>query len=172
MNLVLCARAMAFVAFALAVTPLAAKSLSLSAGTVSIAFDIPDNWESARVKRGLEIKSGDGEVFLWIESYPHADLEKIKAEHGKYFAQQGVSVTGEPKINAQDFPGYSLAMMDIPATWKGKPTVLRYIIVEPKASTKNPIMLSYWASPEGDKTHDGAMQALVNSLAAGIDKAM
>jgi hypothetical protein len=166
--------AMAFLlAFSpLAGMPLAAKTVSLTAQQSKLSFSIPDSWESATVKRGLEIKSNDGEVMLWVESYPQADLEKVKSEHGKYFQAQGVNITGEPKITTQSAERYGLAFMDMPATWKGKPTVLRYILIEPSNAAKNRMMISYWASPEGDKAHDSAMQQLINSLSQAVDKAM
>jgi quinol monooxygenase YgiN len=62
-----------------------------------------------------------------------------------------------------------LAFMDMPATWNGKPTVLRYILVEPTNAAKRRMMISYWASPEGDKTHGDAMSALIESLSQAVD---
>lgn len=162
-----------WLAFSTLITaPLAAKTVNMSSGQAKLSFTVPDNWESSAQRRGLEIKSNDGEVMLWVESYPQADLEKIKAEHSKYFKGQGVEVTGEPKITTQAAERYGLAFMDMPATWKGKPTVLRYILIEPADAAKQRMMISYWASPEGDKLHDGAMQQLINSLSQAVDKAM
>jgi len=154
-----------------AAAPVSAKDVSFSSDSSKLTFSLPDNWEAKPMKRGLEIKSSDGEVFLWIESYRKSEAE-IKAEHGKYFQSQGVAFTGEPKITAQPAQGYGLAFMDMPATWKGKPTVLRYIFIEPANAAKNSMMLSYWASPEGDKANDAAMGKLIESLSQAVDKAM
>jgi hypothetical protein len=153
----------------LAGSALCARTVSLPLKNAPLRFEIPDNWESASIKRGLEIKSNDGEVFLWVEAYANADFEKIKAEHSKYFESQGVKVTGEPKIATQSAERYGLAFMDMPATWNGKPTVLRYILVEPTNAAKRRMMISYWASPEGDKAHGDAMSALIESLSQAVD---
>jgi len=59
--------------------------------------------------------------------------------------------------------------IDFSATWEGKPTVLRYLLIEPKDATKSRLILSYWASPEADKSSDPQMQALINSLAAALN---
>lgn len=155
-----------------AATPLAAKDVSFSSDSAKLSFSVPDNWSATSMKRGLEIKSNDGEVFLWIESYRSAETEKVKAEHRKYFQAQGVAFTGEPKIKAQSEKGYDIAFMDTPATWNGKPTVLRYIFIEPTNRARNSMIVSYWASPEGDKAHEESMKAMIQSLARAVDKAM
>jgi hypothetical protein len=152
-----------------ALVPLAAKNVSMSTGQLMLSFTVPDNWKSTQIERGLEIKSNDEEIFLWVEAYREADLEKVKAEHAKYFTKQGVKFTGEPKIHAEATERYGLAFMDMPATWNGNPTVLRYIFIEPADAKKRRLMMSYWASPEGDKKHSEAMGALVKSLGAAVD---
>lgn len=152
-------------------TPGWAKTVKIPATTPPMAVEIPGAWTASTVKRGLEIKSDDEGVFLWIETYNEANYETIKAEHGRYFEGQGVTVTGEPKIEPRRYAGYGLAFLDLPAIWKGKPTVLRYILVEPDDKAKRRLMMSYWASPEGDRTHDAAMNKLVESLAAAVNAA-
>lgn len=152
-----------------ATLPVLAKTALLQSGSTTLAFQVPDSWKVSTVQRGLEIKSPDEEIFMWVEAYRRSDLDKIKAEHGKYFASQGVAMIGEPKIKAEGKAKYGLAFMDIEATWKGKPTVLRYIMVEPTDASKRSLIVSYWASPEGDKEHAAAMSKLIENLGAAVD---
>ncbi|BAU92097.1 hypothetical protein MPPM_3492 [Methylorubrum populi] len=44
--------------------------------------------------------------------------------------------------------------------------MLRYLSVVPKTEGDRYLLVSYWASPAGDKAHDGEVQTILNSLAA------
>lgn len=152
------------------VAPLAAgaKTAKVPGLDRPVSVEVPDDWTVKTVERGLEVKSHDEEIFLWIESYFERDLEKVKAEHGKYFAEQGIKVTGEAKITSHSMSGYGLAFLDLPATWEDDPTVLRYIMIEPADAARKRIIVSYWASPEADKAYDRAMSTLIESLAKSL----
>jgi len=150
--------------------PALAKNVKVATNGKPIVIEIPDIWKASEIDRGIQIKSSDEEIFFWVEAYDDSELESIKKEHAKYFTEQGISFTGEPKITGHDAGNYGVATIDFSASWEGKPTVVRYLLIEPKDTAKSRLIVSYWASPEGDKTYDPQMQGVVNSLAAALDK--
>lgn len=131
-------------------------------------IEVPDSWKIEDVKRGVELATDDEEVFLWIEAYAAADFEKVKKELGEYLVEQGIEIKGEPKIGAVDLGTYGLATLDFPADWKGAPTILRYLILEPKNPAKSRLIVSYWATPAGDKKYDAETQSIIDSFGKAL----
>jgi hypothetical protein len=157
---------------ALAAVPSAsAKPVKIATTPAPLTVEVPNAWSVGSVKRGVEIKSEDGEVFIWIETYAAAELERVRAEHDRYFEKQGVKVVGEVKVASVKREGYAIVFLGLPSTWNGAPTVLRYVMVEPTDPDRRRVMMSLWASPEGDKTHDPKVMALIDSLADALDAA-
>ena len=58
----------------------------------------------------------------------------------------------------------SIRVTDLPATWKDEPTVLRYLAIDLHLPSQTQILLSYWASPDGDREHDDAMDKIIASF--------
>jgi hypothetical protein len=115
-------------------------------------------------KRGFGVKSPDEEVFFWIETFTPDQRASVVAEHERYFARQGVRITGEPTVDTKSDPTVSIRVTDLPATSKGEPTVLRYLAIDLHLPSQTQILLSYWASPDGDREHDGAMDKIIASF--------
>ncbi len=146
-----------------------AKRVTVVPGDQPITAEIPGSWKVSEIKRGIQAKTADDEVYLWFESYRPAQLPTLIGEHNTYFKEQGVTITGEAKVREADFPTYALKTSEYPAVYEKKPTVLRYISVVPKSGDLRHLLVSYWASPEGDKEYDGETNAIINSLAASYD---
>ena len=51
--------------------------------------------------------------------------------------------------------GQQVQMTTETATWNDKPTVLYYVEYDTRTASKSNIVVTYWASPEGDKTFHG-----------------
>lgn len=131
-----------------------------------VSLDIPAAWKSGASKRGVGVRSPDEKVYFWVEVYQPNELAEVSAEHLRYFAKEDVVATGEPSVVRKSEDGVKVEMRDFPATWKGKPTVLRYFAVDPGLTTGHQILISYWASPEGDEIHGPAFRTIVKSLAS------
>ncbi|MDB5511267.1 MAG: hypothetical protein JWR08_750 [Enterovirga sp.] len=155
-----------FVMGAVLATSSLARQVNLPSGNPIVGVDIPNNLKTSATSRGIEVRTADEEVFFWIEIYVPADYDKLVAEHEKYFKNQGVVITGTPKVSVSDEPNAKVQATDFPATWNGKPTVLRYLAIDPKLSGQNQILVSYWASPEGDRTHAPAFRKVLDSFGA------
>lgn len=145
-------------------TPAFARQINLPSGAPIAGIDIPADWKTKATKRGIEVRSPDEEVFFWVEVYLPADQASVSKEHESYFAGQGVTITGEPKVSRSEEGGIKVQATAFPATWKGAPTVLRYLAIDPSLPAGNRVLISYWASPEGDKQHDAAFGQILRSL--------
>lgn len=141
-----------------------AKTWFVTPGDPIATIEFPDNWTVGEIKRGLEIKSNDEEVFLWIEIYRPSAYAAVVREHERYFQSQGVRIIGEPTQQSSREDGVSIKYTDFPATWQGKPTVLRYLAIDLGLPSGKEILMSYWASPEGDKKHSAAMDRVLDSF--------
>jgi hypothetical protein len=71
---------------------------------------------------------------------------------------------------AKDVDGRQWAFIEPQSTWKGKPTLVKYMIINPKVASDKIIVFTYWASPEGDKNYDKEMDGVISSLRASLAK--
>jgi hypothetical protein len=126
-------------------------------------FEIPEDWKTSRIPRGIEAVSTDGEVYFWIESYKPDEFDAIIAEHNAYWKKQGVVITSSDEEKHQE-NGAEVSMTTEHATWKGEPTVLYYIEFHLGLASKSDIVLTYWASPEGDKQFQKEVGDVIASL--------
>ena len=70
----------------------------------------------------------------------------------------------------KEVDGKKWAFVNPVATYKGDPTVIRYIIINPKVDSGKIIIFTYWATQEGDKNYDKEMDGIINSLRASLTK--
>lgn len=158
-----------FLALATAGGAALAKPVKIVPGDPPISVEIPSGWEVTSIARGVQVKTADEEIFVWFESYRPAQFEALLAEHNAYFKEQGVTITGEAEAQSKEFPTYFLKISEYPATYEDKPTVLRYVSVVPKDDGKRHLLVSYWASPEGDKQYDADMNKIMDSLRGSVE---
>jgi len=131
-------------------------------GFVTVIF--PNAWQVSATDRGVQAQTKDDEVYVWAEAYNEGNLEEVSREHQKYYDEQGVVVTGKPQTKDGTVNGIAARFMNLPATWHGKPTVLQYVFLDPGPGKKWKLMLSEWASPEGDKQYDSDTNDILNSV--------
>lgn len=150
--------------------PTMAKKYKVVPGDPPITVDIPAAWDVTDSKRGIQASTADEEVYIWFENYKPSQFEKILDEHKNYFDEQGVKITGEPKQDEKAYTNFVIKKSDYPATYEGKPTVLRYLSVVPRSEEKRHLLVCYWASPDGDKEYADEMEKMMKSLGASIDE--
>ncbi len=151
-------------ALCLAAAPALSRPINIPSDSPVAGIELPGGWTTTATKRGVEVKSPDEEVFFWVEVYQPAQYAAVVAEHERYFGKQGVAITGEGRTSSSKDGNVQIKATAFPATWKGDPTVLRYLSIDPGLPSKSQILLSYWASPKGDKTHEVAFQGVLQSL--------
>ncbi len=145
--------------------PAWAKSIVVRGEAPIVTVDVPDGFASSGIDHGVETKTPDEGILVWVEVVPAADLDALLKEHDAYWASQGVDLGGAPVHVNQEVDGKKVAATDFKsATWKGEPTVVRYLLIDPALQSKNVIVLSMWASPEADKAHDADVNKMISSL--------
>jgi hypothetical protein len=146
-----------------------AKSAKLTPDDTVAVLDFPDSWKLSTIKRGLQAKSPDEEVYVWAELVPSDQVDTVQKEHDAYFEKQKVTMS-QADPDGKEVDGRQWAFITPKATYKGETTVIRYIIINPKVASGKIIVFTYWASPQGDKNYDKEMDGVINSLRASIAK--
>jgi hypothetical protein len=126
-----------------------AKSAKLTPADTVATLDFPDSWKISNIKRGLQAKSPDEEVYVWAELVPATDVDTVQKEHDDYFEKQKVTMAKSDPV-PKDVDGRRWAFIEPQSTWKGKPTIIRYIIIDPKVASGKIVVFRDWGSPEGD----------------------
>ena len=153
-------RSLAVATLLLAPASAFAKPLTVN----DITVEVPSGFKASESDRGIEMKTPDEEVFVWVETYTPASEAAIMGEHEAYWKEQGVKLAGaekstndkkSPPTHATDYKG---------ATWKGDPTVLRYFHVGPFGKSDKSILVTLWASPAGNDQHVADLQTIYDSI--------
>jgi hypothetical protein len=146
-----------------------AKTAKLTPDDTVASLEFPDSWKVTTIKRGLQGKSPDEEVYVWAELVPADQIDAVQKEHDDYFEKQKVTMAKADPVPTE-VDGRKWAFIEPKATWKGKQTVIRYIIISPKTNGDKIIVFTYWASPEADKNYDKEMDGVISSLKASLAK--
>lgn len=137
-----------------------AKSTTIGA----ITLDVPDAFQASESAHGIELKTPDEEVYTWFEVYKGGEGDTLRAEHEKYWKESDV-VLNDPQTTDKKAGAISVSTMFFPhATWKGKPTVVRYLKVGPVAASQTMVLMTVWASPEGINAHGKEVQHMLDTL--------
>jgi len=157
--------ALPFLTLSLPMTsPAAAKVLSFKGTGVAFPINLPDDWRVKTIDRGVEISSPDEEIYLWVEAVTTDSVERVIAEYFKYFQKQGVTTRQPVDQQKHTVGGVDLVQMDIPATYEGAETIVRFVITEARPNESKGLFIGYWASPKGDKIHDATMSGIIADL--------
>jgi hypothetical protein len=146
-----------------------AKTAKLTPADTVASIDFPDSWKISNIKRGFQAKSPDEEVYVWGELVPSDEIDAVQKEHDDYFEKQKVTMSKADPV-AKEIDGRKWAFVDPEATYQGKPTIVRYIIINPDVPSGKTIVFTYWASTEGAKNYDKEMDGVIKSLKASVAK--
>lgn len=136
-----------------------------------ITLDVPDGYKSSSSTRGLLVKTPDSEVDVWVEVAKAADFDTMMKEHDRYWEKNKVLLNGDGNKTDSKQGDINVSKVDFDkATWKGDPTVLRYTFVGPLGPEKKIVVITYWASPAGDKSFGANLQKMVDSLNVKIEQ--
>ena len=143
-------------------------STAVSAKTTTIndiTLDVPDDYKVANSKRGILVTSKDGEVDLWIELFSAADQPTVFEEHMNYWKKKDVDLHGDGETTKTKSGERDTVNTKFPdATWKGDPTVLHYSANGPFGPQNWTLLLTYWASPQGDRQHGDEINKMVSDI--------
>jgi hypothetical protein len=140
-----------------------AKTMEVHPKAPVATFKFPESWETSRIDRGVQANTDDDEVYIWVETYKPRELETVIAEHNAYWKQQGVEITGRD-LSQHVENGVTVQVVSEEATYEGKPTVLYYMEFDLSLASKSNILVTYWASPEGNAEHTDDVKAIIDSM--------
>ena len=148
----------------LMINPATAKVLIFKGTGVAFPINLPNAWRVRNIDRGVEIRSPDEEVYLWVEAVTTNSIERVIDEYFKYFEKQGVTTRKPIDQQKHTVGGVDVIQMDIPATYEGADTIVRFVIAEARPNESQGLFIGYWASPKGDKAHDATMSGIIADL--------
>jgi hypothetical protein len=160
---IVCALTLAFAGFS--GLPAVAGALQITDDDPIAVVTVPDAWTTAKIKRGVEIRTPDEEIYLWFEVVAPGEIDTLQKEHNGYFDKEGVTVTGASETVKQEVKGKAWSFTELKAKSKDGDSLIRYIAINPNVPSGKIIMMTYWASLDGHKTHDAAMSAIIDSIA-------
>ena len=129
-----------------------------------ITLDVPAGYKVSSSKRGVLVKSPDDEVDVWVETFHGSESETLLAEHSAYWKKEKVVLGKSSTSNGKSGDADVENTVFPDATWKGDPTVLRYSAIGPFGSQKEMLLVTYWASPTGDKDFGDSIQKMVGDI--------
>ena len=141
----------------------AAKSYTIPDPGAVAVVTLPDDWETTEIAKGIESKSDDETVYVAVEVTELKDVSKTIADSIVWLKSQDVVIDqstqkqGDITING---------MTGVQVKWDGKdedgPTHVSLTVL-PVNDTKG-LILTYWASPEGEKDNLKALASIIDSL--------
>lgn len=127
-------------------------------------IQLPNDWKTGTIPNGVEFKSGDDEVYMWIQAVTNSTVNAAIDEYFSYYKKQGVTF-GQPIDKSTDqIAGVSVSLLNIPATFEGGPTIIKFVISDSKDGANKGMLIGYWASPKGHKVHDAAVVKILEDL--------
>ncbi|MDB5415252.1 MAG: hypothetical protein JWR10_3587 [Rubritepida sp.] len=100
---------------------------------------------------------------MWMEVFRPDQADRVRREHGDYFTGQGVRITGPAVEQESVANGVRLLVQTLPATWNEAPTILAYQVYGAMTTPSQMLLISYWASPEGDRRYGQQVRAVLTS---------
>ncbi|MEA2903916.1 MAG: hypothetical protein QOG83_802 [Alphaproteobacteria bacterium] len=145
-------------------TPALAATYKVPDDNPLVTVVVPDKgWKATKIARGIEVGDDEDEVYLSIEGIDGNNAKETGAAAVAYLNRQGVTVDQSTKTEKEGkmdgFDVYDLG-------WKGKDKdgdVLVHLTII-NITPQRGVLFTYWASPKGDKQHDAAITAMVQSM--------
>ncbi len=126
---------------------------------------LPDSWEVDDLDDGIEVTSKDELVYVAIEAADLVDVKAATVEAFKFFDEKGITIDKDSQKES-DFTVNGLKGFEL--GFKGKdsdgPTNVSVSVIT--VSEKNVLMITYWASDEGEKNNADGLSKIINSIQA------
>ena len=130
------------------------------------SFSIPASWKPAEYEDGVEAVSDDDSVYLAVEATDLSStsvIEDAMKASLSYLEKKGVTVD---QSTAKQTQGKLNGMDVIDVSWRGKDSegdcnVSLTVVV---ASANKGLLLTYWASPEGEKKNSQDLAQILHSI--------
>jgi hypothetical protein len=142
---------------------LAAKSYTIPDPNPVAVVTIPDDWDTTEIAKGIEADSEDEEVYIAIEVTEMNNVAKTIEETIVWLKNKEVVIDPatqqQSEITINGIPGF---MVKWSGTDKDGPTNVSLTILV-LSETKG-LLLTYWASPDGEKDNLKALKGIADSI--------
>ena len=140
-----------------------AKTYSIPDPNPIAVITIPDDWESKEIDKGVDGTSDDESVYVSIEVTELSDAAKAIAEAVVWLKSKDVVVD---QSSMEKKPITINGLEGVQVKWDGKdedgPTHVSLTLLQ-VTDTKG-LVLTYWASPAGEKENLSDIVSIINSL--------
>ena len=127
-----------------------AKTWSIPDPNPVAVITIPDDWETKRLKYGVETASEDEDIYMAIEVTDGKSIEKDMEHAIEWLVSKNVKIdAGSMKQKVFQLNGMNGIVIEWKATDEDGPTEVALMIVE--TSDKKAIMITAWGSEEAQK---------------------
>ncbi|WNJ90862.1 histidine kinase [Bosea sp. 685] len=160
----------AFIRTVLTATCLVAFPLLAAAKTYSIpdpnpvaVITLPDGWESSEIDKGVQSTSEDETVYVSVEVTELKDAAQAIADAVTWLKSKDVVID---QASQEQKPFSINGLEGVQVKWNGKdedgPTHVSLTLLQ-VTDTKG-LVLTYWASPEGETENLKDLSSIINSL--------
>jgi hypothetical protein len=126
---------------------------------------LPDSWDADDLDDGVEVTSPDEAVYVAVEAADLLDVKSATVEAFKFFDEKGITIDKSSQKEHEFEVG---GMKAFELGFKGKdedgPTNVSITVVT--VSEKKVLMITYWASDEGEKNNADGLSKIINSIQA------
>ncbi len=140
-----------------------AKSYTIPDPNPVAVVTMPDDWEVTVIPKGIEADSEDEEIYVAVEVTQMSDVATTVAESIKWLQSKSVvidaSTQQQSPVTINGIPGF---MIKWSGTDEDGPTNVSLTILV-LSETKG-LLLTYWATPSGEKDNLVALKGIIDSL--------
>ncbi len=160
-------RSLLFAALFAVALPLAtqAKTYPIPDDDAVATVTLPDSWDVDDLDDGIEVTSPDESVYVAIEAEDLLDVKSATVEAFKFFDEKGITIDKDSQKQNEFSVG---GMKAFELAFKGRdedgPTNVSVTVVT--VSEKKVLMITYWASDEGEKANAEGLSKIINSIQA------
>lgn len=141
----------------------AAKTWTIPDPNPTAVVTIPDDWETSKIKYGIETTSDDEDIYMAIEVTDGNSVEQDIEATIKWYQSKGVRIDaksqkqGPFKLNGME--GYTIY-------WDAKdddgPTQVTLMVLQ--TSDKKGLLISVWGSEEAQKENAKELDSIMESI--------
>ncbi len=140
-----------------------AKSYTIPNPDPVAVVTMPDDWETTEIAKGIESNSDDNEVYVAVEVTELKDVAQAIADSIVWLKSKEVEIDrATQKQSTITING----MTGVEVKWDGKDAdgAAHVSLTVLQVTETRGLLLTYWASPEGEKDNLKHLMGIINSL--------
>ncbi|SDR39340.1 hypothetical protein SAMN05444161_3449 [Rhizobiales bacterium GAS191] len=140
-----------------------AKNFAVPPKNPIATVSLPDDWDADEIDTGAEVTSADGEVYIAFETVKAAKVETAVKEAIDYLVKKGVNIEAA-SMKQKDITINGMTGFEIDWDGKDKDGAAKISLTLLAPTKDRFVMLTYWASPEGEEKNMEALMKIEKSI--------